>query len=449
MRSHPLLSKFVAVTLLAMMLLIPLNMIESKIDARQSLQHDVQQDIARSSAGPQTLNGPYLVVKYRLRWHRITRDGSGNQKTVITESGTMEKRIPASTLKIDGNAGVKTRHRGIYTAQLFNLDTTLSGTFDLPADYGIGKPPADIIPVSLDFSMGISDARGIMNAPVLTLNGDKHGFAQGAGSTVPGNGIHVRLPLPDMSQAHHYDFSFPFSLQGMNTLSVVPAGDNTEMSLTSTWPHPSFGGDFLPRSHTIDNKGFGAQWKISSLGHNLVSNEADPALGLPAKSGPESFSVGFIDPVNIYLLSERAVKYGILFVVLVFTAFFMFEIMRDLNIHPMQYLLVGLALAIFFLLIISLSEHIPFLAAYALSAAACSLLIGAYLAGVLRNRKLGTGFGAGIALLYAVLYGVLQSEDNALLMGSTVLFAALAAVMMLTRRIDWYQFEKKALNEPA
>ena len=152
----------------------------------------------------------------------------------------------------------------------------------------------------------------------------------------------------------------------------------------------------------------------------------------------ETFSVDFINPVNIYLLSERAVKYGVLFVVLVFTSFFMFEVLRSLRIHPMQYLLVGLAMAMFFLLIISLSEHMPFLASYVVSGASCAALIGIYLAGVLKQRKPAVAFSGGIALLYAVLYGVLQSEDNALLMGTLVMFIALAAVMVLTRRMDWY-----------
>jgi inner membrane protein len=144
------------------------------------------------------------------------------------------------------------------------------------------------------------------------------------------------------------------------------------------------------------------------------------------------------------MMSERAVKYGVLFVVLVFTSFFMFEVLSNLRIHPMQYLLVGLAMAVFFLLIISLSEHIPFLTSYIISGVACVALIGIYLAGVLKNRKTAAAFSGCIALLYAVLYGVLQSEDNALLMGALLMFLALTAVMVLTRRMDWYQLNQIA-----
>jgi inner membrane protein len=149
--------------------------------------------------------------------------------------------------------------------------------------------------------------------------------------------------------------------------------------------------------------------------------------------------VAFIDPVNVYLMAERAVKYGILFVALTFAAFFLTEILMRRSIHPLQYLLVGLALAVFFLLLIALSEHIRFTLAYATSGAACVALIWTYLAGALGSRSAGAAFAGGIGLLYAVLYGVLQSEDNALLMGSLLLFAALAAVMLATRHLDWYR----------
>ena len=149
--------------------------------------------------------------------------------------------------------------------------------------------------------------------------------------------------------------------------------------------------------------------------------------------------MSFVEPVNIYLQAERAVKYGILFVVLTFAAFFLFEILKDLRIHPLQYGLVGAALALFFLLLVSLSEHMLFLHAYLIASAACVLLIGYYLAHVLGTWRRGLAFATKLSLLYTVLYGLLLSEDNALMLGSLLLFAALTTFMMLTRKIDWYQ----------
>ena len=436
MLRNPLFSKILMICLLALLLLIPLGMIQSKISERQSLQLQVQQDIARSASGPQTISGPYLVIRYRQIERRTIKDNSGNEKIIISSS-IQDKVVMPSNLKIDADADVETRSRGIYQARLFNLHSKLTGTFVVPQGYGIGKSLKDIIPVAAYIVLNVSDSRGIRNAMVLTLNGSKFEFAPGSVSPIGGNGIHVPLPAIGLNESHTLNFDFPLELQGMTTLAVAPSGNNTEMSLNSTWPHPSFGGSFLPRTRTVDEKGFSAHWLVTNLARNNTTQGEKGQL-----TGAEVFSVDFINPVNVYLLSERAVKYGVLFVVLVFTSFFMFEVLRRLRIHPMQYLLVGLGMAMFFLLIISLSEHMSFLVAYMVSGAACVALIGIYLAGVLKKRKPAMAFAGGIALLYSVLYGVLQSEDNALLMGTLVMFSALAAVMMLTRHMNWYELSK-------
>lgn len=434
MNRFPLFFKTVMIALLALLLLIPLSMIESKVSERQALQNSVQQDIASSSSGAQTLSGPFLVVSYKLRTRQPYKDDKGVARINLSEAGPYEAVFSPHALKIDGSADVETRSRGIYQTRLFNLHSAINGDFHVPLGYGISQPLEDIIPQAAYVVIQMSDARGIRNTPRLTLNGIKHEFVPGSVRPIKTSGIHVPLPALDPNKAHAFQFDFPLELQGTSTLGINPVGDTTEMALKSSWPHPSFGGSFLPRSRHVDAQGFTAQWLVSNLARN---NVAESAAGQQIAS--ELFTVDFIDPVNVYLLSERAVKYGVLFVVLVFTGFFLFEVLKKLRIHPMQYLLVGLALAMFFLLIISLSEHIPFLAAYSVSGAACVLLIGVYLAGVLKQRKAALTFSGGIALLYAVLYGVLQSEDNALLMGSLVLFAALAAVMLLTRRMDWYR----------
>lgn len=423
---------------LALLLLVPLGMIQSKISERQALQYQVQQDIARSASGPQTLTGPYLVIKYKLNERRVTKDGSGNEK-FVTVTTSQEAIVMPHNLKIDGKADVETRSRGIYQARLFNLHSTISGEFVVPSGYGINKPFGDITPDAAYFVMRVSDSRGIRNVPVLTLDGGKFEFSPGSIGNTQGNGVHVQLQTLDISQAHTLRFEFPLELQGMTTLAVTPSGNNTEMNLTSTWLHPSFAGAYLPQHRVVDEKGFNAQWQVTNLARNTMGQSVGNH-----QAEAETFSVEFIDPVNVYMMSERAVKYGVLFVVLVFTSFFLFEVLRNLRIHPMQYLLVGLAMAVFFLLIISLSEHIPFLTAYVTSGLACVALIGIYLAGVLKNGKLAVVFSGCIASLYAVLYGVLQSEDNALLMGSLILFLALTAFMLLTRRMDWYQLKQFA-----
>lgn len=435
MLKNPLTTKIIMLAILSLLLLIPLGMIESKISERQNLQRQVQQDIARSSSGPQTLNGPSLVIKYKLRERYTTKDKDGNERTTVSESGLKELVVPPNRLKIEGDADVETRNRGIYKANLFNLHAKLSGDVQVPRGYGINRAIADIIPVSAYFVMNVSDARGIHNVPTLALNDKMLEFSPGTISPMAGNGMHVKLGTLDASEAHSFKFDFPLELQGMDTFAIFPSGNNTEMTLKSSWPHPSFGGAYLPHTRTISENGFSAQWSVSNLARNSGTQENN------AQNIPETFSVGFIDPVNIYLLSERAVKYGILFVVLIFTAFFIFELLQGMRIHSMQYLLVGMAMAIFFLLLISLSEHLSFLLSYLVSGTACVALLAAYLLGVLKNRKSALSFSAGIAMLYALLYGVLQSEDNALLMGSVIMFSALAAVMLLTRNMNWYELK--------
>jgi inner membrane protein len=437
MQRYPLLSKTLMIGFLALLLLIPLGMIESKISERKTLQERVQQDIAQSSARPQTLSGPYLVVRYQVREKQVEKDARGQEKTVYVASAPKELLLEPHALKIGGSAEVESRQRGIYQAQLYNLQAKVSGSFTVPRLYGLAHAAEDLIPLNAYFVMRISDSRGIRNAPLLTLNGLTHEFGAGGIPPLAGNGMHVFLPAPDPIQAHSFTFSFPLELQGTSTLAIQPSAKTTEVALKSSWPHPSFGGSFLPRTRNVSEQGFSAQWLVSSL----AKNSGAQAEGNSAAQA-ETLNVDFIDPVNIYLMSERAVKYGLMFVVLVFTAFFLFEVLRGLRVHPMQYLLVGLSMAMFFLLIISLSEHIPFAAAYAISGSACVLLIGFYLAGVLRSRRPALLFSGGIALLYGVLYGVLQSEDNALLMGALILFAALAVVMMLTRRMDWYRLHE-------
>ena len=249
-------------------------------------------------------------------------------------------------------------------------------------------------------------------------------------------GVHALLPaLADARQGKLIDLhsvEMEFVLDGTQGLSIVPVGDDNQIVLTSPWRHPLFGGRFLPNERRIAAQGFQANWALSSLAtvaqSQLFSNGEIDAL-----------RVDLVDPVDVNTQADRASKYGILFVVLTFVAFALFELIKRLPIHPLQYLLVGLALAIFFLLLLSLSEHIAFWQAYLVSALACIGLQFFYLFGVLRRRARAAGFASMLTVLYGALYALLALEDNALLMGSLLLFGILAAIMWITRKIDWYK----------
>jgi inner membrane protein len=267
--------------------------------------------------------------------------------------------------------------------------------------------------------------------------------------------VHATLEMAALEREEQVRFAFDLGLDGIERQHFAPVAKNNEITLKSAWPHPQFGGRFLPvaRERTVTDDGFAATWRISALStdtqQQLLAMEEKATPRENTLAGLDRFSVGFIEPVNVYSLAERATKYGLLFVALTFAAFFIFEVLKSLPIHPVQYLLVGLALALFFLLLVGLSEHYAFIYAYLISSLACIVLIGFYLSFVLHDWKRGMGFGVALTMLYGALYGLLISESNALVLGSILLFAVLAAVMVATRKVDWYQIGKAELADGA
>jgi inner membrane protein len=301
-----------------------------------------------------------------------------------------------------------------------------------------------------------------VGAPTLRIGSGEVAVLQGQQAR-SGGGVHAELPdglVADERIA--FPLQLGFALRGTEALAIAPLADANRIALDSPWPHPHFNGDFLPRSHRIDGNGFHAEWDVSSLASNPQAQYregGDAAAGKPVAApgregmaatasaavlaGIDKIGLSLVEPVNLYGKVVRATKYGLLFVLLTFVGFFMFETIKQLPIHPIQYALVGLALAIFFLLLLGLSEHIAFGWAYLAAGVACIGLIGYYLGHVLRSRARGAAFSAMLGLLYAALYGLLVSEDNALVLGAGLLFAILAAIMVATRKVNWYQVAAK------
>jgi len=429
-----LLYKMLAIGLMTILLLIPLGLIEDQIRARSHRQNEVQQNIANSAAGAQTLSGPVIALRYHEAVEpEVSKDPESGRLIRTPRYVVKTRLLPPETLNISGEAKVEARNRGIYQARLFHLNLQAAGRFVIAP---LGGEAGAISNVEATLILGLSDPRGVDSDPEVSINGQRRRFASPSGKTkndteLPMPQLSIALGNIDPTQGATFNFSFPLQLTGTERFAIAPSGEANSIQLKSDWRHPNFGGRFLPRERQIGADGFSAHWEISHLARNFA-NTLNPASG-------EVLSVDFVDPVNVYLQAERAIKYGILFVALTFAGFFLTEILRRSPIHPMQYLLVGLALAIFFLLLIALSEHLPFVAAYALSSAACILLIGTYLAGALGGARQGFAFAGGLTGLYGVLYGVLLSEDNALLMGAILLFLALATTMLATRRLDWYR----------
>ncbi|WP_248742229.1 MULTISPECIES: cell envelope integrity protein CreD [unclassified Pseudomonas] len=436
--------KLGAIALLILLLLIPLLMIDGIIDDRQQRRDGVLEDIARSSSYSQQISGPVMVVPYRkvIRTWK-TREKNGEQYLELSEERGRLYFLP-ERFELDGQVQTELRSRGIYEARLFHAENRISGHFSLPAQLGITEDFTDYHFEAPFLAIGISDIRGIENALKLELGSQRLDFVPGTQVGWLGEGVRATLPALDTTQATELAFGFDLRLQGTGSLQVLPVGKTSRVNLAANWPHPSFIGNFLPAKREVTDQGFTADWQTSFFSTNLQEAMSRCASGNDCEAfNGRSFGVSFIDPVDQYLKSDRAIKYALLFIVLTFAGFFLFEVLKSLAVHPVQYALVGVALAFFYLLLLSLSEHIGFALAYLLSASGCVLLIGFYVCHVLRSVRHGLSFSAGLAALYGLLYGLLSAEDYALLMGSLLLFGLLGVFMVLTRNLDWYGVGQK------
>jgi inner membrane protein len=433
---------------LMLMLLIPIRLISGLVRERKAQQADVLREVADSDSGRQRIVGPLLTIPYRVRSvvHEDTYVSVNGVTTTVPHDKDVftdhAVTLLPTSLTVDTQVTTETLYRGLHRALTFTADARLVGTFDInlaelagDASVTVGEP---------FLSVGISDVRGIRNTPRVDWEGKTLTFEPDSKLSLYATGIHAPIPGFDGKRAATYHFALPLQLLGTDALEFVPVGKDTRVKIASKWPHPSFYGRSLPTHRDVKEDGFTADWQTSWFNTNLnraVQEAIDGAKLLPTD---HDFGVRFIQPVDEYQQTERALKYAILFVLLTFTGFFLFEILKNLQIHPMQYALVGAALAMFYLLLIALSEHIAFATAYLLSSLACVALNTFYLAHVLQHWRRGVAFGALLGMLNATLYALLQSEDNALLLGALLLFGALAAVMVLTRRLDWYQLRATA-----
>lgn len=436
MKSLKLLLRFAAVGGLVLLLMIPLSMIRGTIAERKSYRDEATDRVARSSAGQQQLMAPLRVVPYADSRVVESTDARGvTSKRTVTTTGTL-LQTPA-TLEIKGTILPDTRKLGLFEVRVYRLRAALDATFET-----VLPPPA--AQVAREYGapyllFGMSDVRGLVGTPGLQVDGRALRFSPGTRDLAAAvSGVGASLPPVAQWRAAGQRVHMEFVIAGTQSLSIVPVADSNRITVDSEWPHPSFAGDFLPTERQVfpQDRGFSAQWDISSL----ASQAQEQIRGMKgAETQVERISISLVDPVDVYTQAERASKYGILFVLLTFVAFGLFELIKRLPIHPLQYLLVGLALALFFLMLLSLSEHIAFWQAYILSSVAGIGLQFVYLSGVLQSWRRAGGFALMLTALYGVLYGLLVSEDNALLMGSLLLFGVLAAIMWITRRVDWYE----------
>ncbi|MET2851732.1 cell envelope integrity protein CreD [Vibrio owensii] len=425
-------TKFAFVLFLFVLLQIPLSMVTGLISERSYRQDEVRNDIARSSSGEQRIIGPFIMVNYTETSYR-------DDKVQIKER---RKFLLPSTFDMSANLDSFEKYRGIYRARLYKAQVALKGTFD--ADDLAALQGLDIENMSL--VVGIEDSRGLIRLDDMTMASSDIEVAPGTGLDQLPQGFHSALTLADLNIEQPLAFDLNFLLQGMGQLQVTPIGSQTTVELSSTWAHPSFIGDYLPVSSEVSEDGFKAQWASNNFSTNIAqlfqsclsSNHACHELE------QRQMGVDLIDPVDHYLKSHRAVNYSLLVITLVFASFFLLELFQARPVHPVQYGFIGLALALFYLLLISMSEHLGFNWAYVVSAVASTGLLSVYVSGMLSNTKYGAIFGACLLTLYGLLFGLLQAESYALVMGTLLCFAILSFTMVITRNIDWYARNKKA-----
>ncbi|WP_276753523.1 cell envelope integrity protein CreD [Pseudoalteromonas marina] len=418
-------TKLIIIIGLIVLLLIPIFMIQNLIDERSELQQQVQADIAKSSSDEQQVIGPFIHAQYL---ETVTVDGK-------TSEQLMNMTLLPESLNVSSNLATFEKYRGIYKALLYRSQNQFEGRFKTSALAVL----ADKKIKRLNLILAISDIRGIGQGSHINVNERSYELLPGTQLDQLPQGIRVELDYETIRKSEVLPYQIDLNLQGMRQLSFAPVGKNSSLTMQADWPHPSFVGDYLPIESSISAQDFSASWQTNYFATNLKElfnqclfrNEC-------TLFKQRNMGVNLVDSVNHYLKNYRASNYAILVIVLIFASFFLLEVLRDEPIHPVQYGFVGLALAVFYLLLISLSEHLGFNIAYLLSALASAILLSVYVAGMLKNSKHGGLFLCGVLFIYSLLYGLLSAEDYALLMGSVLVFVVLSLIMLLTRRVNWY-----------
>jgi len=435
--------KLIGVGVLILLLLIPLGMITGVLSDRLSRRNEAVTDITSSWGKQQCVIGPVLGIPYQYKFKTV--------KEVAGPDGKLEKREVEETavaiayflpelLNVSGDAQTQMLHRGIYDAAVFRADVKLSGRFT-PPDFGALKIDIKDVQWKDAFvTIAINDLRGTRQGLVLDWGVSKKPLLPG--SQVPGYTTGATAMLGDGKPINtSVEFSIPIDFNGSEGIYFAPFGVQNEAVLKSNWPDPAFRGAFLPADRSVRADGFDAKWKVSYYGRDYpqswTSRNGNERFTTQAVS-QSMFGAQFLSILDAYRYVERSIKYGVLFLVLVFTTFFLFEVTARQRIHPFQYLMVGAALCLFYLLLLSISEFLGFGYAYLIAAVASTFLITWYCRFFLGGGVRTLMIGAGLAGVYTFLYITLRQQDYALLMGAIALFIVLAVVMYVTRKVDWY-----------
>ena len=451
-------TRFFIIGFLILLLQIPTVMLFGLVRERQNIRQSAVEEVTSKWGKQQILVGPRLLIPY------IKRTGStaSNNQAAIQKVATF---LPED-LNISGKMVTENRYRGIFQVPVYTTTLELRGQFTPPDFSAWGVAPQDILWDRAELAVQISDTRAISDQVALKWNTTTIPFDPGLGKLQPGtssldlasdpdvdyqetrrqrpvvisaaSGIHARLNGQVKPETKSYQFSIPLQLRGSERIDFVPIGKLTQVNLTSNWPNPSFQGGWLPETPKISPTGFEAKWQIPFLGRNFPQQWTNENPVSDETIYQSRFGVDLFTPVDNYHMAERSIKYNFLFLVLTFAVLWLFEVIARLRVHPLQYLMVGVAMSMFYLLQLAISEHLGFHYAYVIASIAVVVLITTYTMSVLRAKRRGGAVGVMQVVLYSYLYVVLASQDYSLLLGSIGLFAFLAIVMVITRKIDWF-----------
>lgn len=419
---------------LVLLLLIPTFFVQNLIWEREQRQKDAIAEVSNRWAGSQNLTGPTLVVPYI----KSVADTKGKE----THYRHFAYFLPEE-LRINTTVSPQERSRGIYKVILYKTKATISGRFGAPNFSQLKIAPDKILWNEAYVKMGITDVKGLNDEVKLAWNDSLLSLTAQSLPDPAAEGL--AAAVPSLMNKFRFTFSTTLDLNGSEQLLFTPAGKVTYVQVASPWPHPSFTGNTLPDASNISDSGFTASWK--SLSHKRAFPQywtsetaharATSGISIDEQMRQAAFGVNLFIPVNGYQKTERTIKYAALCILLTFAAFFLIETVHKKSVHPFQYGLIGLALVLFYLLLLSISEYTGFNIAYAIAAAATIVLIGWFVKGLLQSGKLSTYLSLVLLLVYVYVFTILQLQDFALLLGSVGLFISLAVVMNFSRKIKW------------
>ncbi|MGA7439174.1 MAG: cell envelope integrity protein CreD [Luteibacter sp.] len=425
-------AKVLGIGVLALLMLIPLNQADGIVREREAMRTTAVARVAGGWGGAQTLGGFLLAVPARAEVH------DSNGRIVSVQDST--HIVLADEMTTIADLTVERRSSGMYEVPVYTSDVTIRGRF-LPEDLvRAGEESGTMLSAGkTELRLLIADTRGLQGITAATVDGRPIRLASSA-ATMGGYSV-LTAPLPvDPTRTTPIDFALTLRIAGTEAFSALPLARASTLRLRSSWADPSFAGAMLPGRRSVTAKGFDATWQVMDLNRSYGQHWDAANADVNNRLAASAFGVKLVKPGSVYQQNDRAGKYGLLFIALTFVAFFLFEVLKGLRLHPVQYLLVGAAMASFYVLLLALSEQIGFAWAYLVAAATVVFIVGGYAAAALRARTAGLVLGGVLALVYAILYGLIGAEQYALLIGSVVLVVVIALLMYLTRRIDWYAY---------